>query len=174
MPCHCNNTAALQHGTAAARGTEEKKGHLREESAGVAGEHGGLADVLQAKVEHDDSLQADASASVGQCAVPEGVHVALDGCDGDVECVGALDQHVHVMDALGAGHDLLAADEQVVAVGPPRVLGVGHGVEGARGLGVLVHHVEVSAELLAHQLAQGLLIGGADVLVEGRIHASFL
>ena len=68
----------------------------------------------------------------------------------------------------------LPPDEYIVTVGPLGVTGVGHGVEGSGRQGILVHHVEVCAILLLHQLAQGLLMRCADVLVEGRGDARFL
>jgi ABC-type lipopolysaccharide export system ATPase subunit len=147
---------------------------LRGKSVGVSGEHRGLADVLQAQVEHHHALQADAAAAVGQRAVLEGVDVALDRRDGDAALSGALHQQVHVVDTLRAGDDLLAADEQVVAVGPAGVVRVGHRVEGPGAQGVLVHDVEVGAVLLGHQLAKQLLVRRGDVLVSGSVDARLL
>ena len=68
----------------------------------------------------------------------------------------------------------LPPDEYIVTVGPLGVTGVGHCVEGSGRQGILVHHVEVCAIFLLHQLAQGLLMRCADVLVEGRGDARFL
>lgn len=47
----------------------------------------------------------------------------------------------------------VTSDEDVVAVAQGGVLWIRHGVEGADGQGVLVHHVEVRAVLLLNQLA---------------------
>ncbi len=55
---------------------------------------------------------------------------------------------VVVVETLGAGHDFLAAHEEVVAVGEGRVGGVGVRVEGAEGAGVFVYAVEVCGVLL--------------------------
>lgn len=49
------------------------------EALGVAGEHAGLADVVQAAEEHDDTLQADAAAAVREGTEPgiQGSHHAV-------------------------------------------------------------------------------------------------
>ena len=67
-----------------------------------------------------------------------------------------------VVDALGAGHDLLAAHEEVVRVGQGRVVGGGVRVEGAEGARVLVDGVEVRAVLLEDDSAEGFFLGGAS------------
>ena len=78
----------------------------------------------------------------------EGVDIALDGRQRDLPPVRALDQEVNVVDSLGARDNLLASDEQVVAVGQLGVLWARHGIEGADGQGVLVHDKELSLVLL--------------------------
>jgi len=44
---------------------------LRGKALRVAGEHGGLADIIEAKVEHRDTLEANAAAGVGRRTVAE-------------------------------------------------------------------------------------------------------
>ena len=67
---------------------------------GVPGEHGRLPDVVEAQVEHADTLHADAAASVGRAAVPEGVDVSLDRLDSDAVSRRSLAQKVGVVDTL--------------------------------------------------------------------------
>ena len=55
------------------------------------------------------------------------------------------------MDALGAGHDFLAAHEEVVAVGEERIRGVRVRVEGPDGEGEFVQGVEVCVVFGAHE-----------------------
>ena len=66
-----------------------------------------------------------------------------------------------VVDALGTGHDFLAAHEEVVGVGEGGVGGIGGGVERADGGGEFVDGVEVCGVFLEHYFAKGFLVGGA-------------
>uniref|UniRef100_A0A7S3CR00 Uncharacterized protein n=1 Tax=Strombidium rassoulzadegani TaxID=1082188 RepID=A0A7S3CR00_9SPIT len=136
------------------------------DSLGVSGEEGALPNVVEVAVELDDSFEAEAGSSVGGGSVLEGVDVVLNGVDGDAEVLGSLGEHLGVVDSLGSAGDLLSPHEEVVRVGVVGVGGVQHRVEGAHGRGVAVEHVEVGVVLLPHQLAQGLLSLGGEV-VEG-------
>mmetsp|Transcript_27721 Transcript_27721/g.59673 ORF Transcript_27721/g.59673 Transcript_27721/m.59673 type:complete len:326 (-) Transcript_27721:921-1898(-) len=69
------------------------------------------------------------------------------------------------MDALRARGNLLAANEDVVRVGPLGVGRVGHGVEGAQAGGELVDDVEVDPLDLGDDGAEELLVLGGDVFV---------
>mmetsp|Transcript_38683 Transcript_38683/g.82283 ORF Transcript_38683/g.82283 Transcript_38683/m.82283 type:complete len:212 (-) Transcript_38683:960-1595(-) len=69
------------------------------------------------------------------------------------------------MDSLGARSDLLPAQENVVGVGPPVILRVGHGVEGADILRELVDDVQVLPEFFVDDYTEDLLILRADVLL---------
>lgn len=66
-----------------------------------------------------------------------------------------------VVDALGAGHDFLAAHEEVVGVCEGRVVGGGVRVEGAEGARVLVDGVEVRVVLFEDYFAEGFFLCGA-------------
>lgn len=72
-----------------------------------------------------------------------------------------LAQHVVVVDALRAGHDFLAAHEEVVAVGEVRRGGVRVGVEGADAEGVFVDGEEVGGVFFVDEAAEGAFLGGA-------------
>ncbi len=104
----------------------------------------------------------------------EGVDISLNGVNRDLPVLSSFDQQIHIVHSLGARHDLLSANEQVVGVGASRVLGARHGVEGSDGKRIFVHHVEVSAILVLDYLAQFLLLGGRQVLVIRGLHASRL
>lgn len=69
------------------------------------------------------------------------------------------------VDALRAGHDLLPAHEEVVGVCEGGVVRGGVRVEGAEGARVLVDGVEVGFVLFEHDLAEGLLLCGAEARV---------
>ena len=69
------------------------------------------------------------------------------------------------VDALRAGHDLLPAHEEVVGVCEGGVARGGVRVEGAEGARVLVDGVEVGFVLFEHDLAEGLLLCGAEARV---------
>ena len=68
------------------------------------------------------------------------------------------------MHALGPGADLLAAEEEVVGVGPRLVGRVQHGVEGPDGRGVPVDDEEVHAVLFFDELSQEQLVRAAQVV----------
>lgn len=88
----------------------------------------------------------------------------------DAECLHALDEQVVLVHALGAGHDLLAAHEEVVAVGEVLgILGRRHGVEGPDGEGELVHDEEVGVVFLADEPAELALVRRAEVFVVGDV-----
>mmetsp|Transcript_106783 Transcript_106783/g.300585 ORF Transcript_106783/g.300585 Transcript_106783/m.300585 type:complete len:749 (-) Transcript_106783:198-2444(-) len=138
---------------------------LRDQTLGVAREHGRLADVVQVQEEHDDALHTDATAGVRVRAIFEGIDVRLDGAQRDALGLDPLGQHLRVVDPLRARRDLLAPQEDVVGVRPARIHGVRHRVEGANVLRKLVDDVELLAVLLQHDDAEDLLVLGADVLL---------
>eukprot|EP00965_Chrysotila_dentata_P072174 2385434-Pleurochrysis_carterae.AAC.3 len=137
----------------------------REQPSGIAREHGRLADVVEVEEEHDDALEADATSGVREGAVLERVDVVLDGSQVDAEPRAVFEEHLRVVDPLRAGRHLLAADEDVVRVGPLLVVGVGHRVEGAEARGELVDDVKVGLLEPADDGAEELLVLGRDVLV---------
>ena len=74
----------------------------------------------------------------------------------------ALDEVGVHMDTLGAGHDFLAAHEEVVGVCEGGVVGARVRVEGAEGARELVDGVEVRFVLFEDDLAEGLFLCGAE------------
>ena len=93
----------------AAHGARGGWAELGREALGVAREHRRLADVVQAEEEHDHALEPHAAARVREGAILEGVDVRLDGAqvDGRLLGRGIREEHVHVVDALGARGDLV-------------------------------------------------------------------
>ena len=73
----------------------------------------------------------------------------------------ALREVVVVVDALGAGHDFLAAHEEVVGVREGWVGGGRMRVEGAEGAWVRVDGVEVCGVLGEDEFAEGFFLGCA-------------
>mgnify|MGYP007054560256 CR=1 FL=1 len=143
-------------------------GRPRGQALGVAVEERGEADVADLEDEHEHALEADARARVRGRPPAEPLQVVLHVGGVDAEAAHVLLEHLGVVDALAARDDLLAADEHVERVGVARVVGVGHGVEGARGRGVLVEDEVVGAVLLPHELAQAHLVARVQVLVLGQ------
>lgn len=98
--------------------------------------------------------------------------------DGNAAGLGALGEELGVVDSLGARHDFLSANEDIVGVGELLamegsregygVLRVGHRVEGADGERELVEDVEVGVVLLLDQTAELLLHRRAEIA--HRIH----
>ena len=73
-----------------AAGAAGARVHLGCEPLWVPGEHGRLADVVEATVEHDDTLEAHPRTPVGGHAQLEAVDVALDGVHRDTAQLGTL------------------------------------------------------------------------------------
>lgn len=90
---------------------------LWRQALGVSWEHRGLADVVETQVEHDHSLQADATTSVRRTAVSERVDVGSNGVNVDAVVLGSLDQHFGLMDTLSSREDLFSTNENIVRVG---------------------------------------------------------
>ena len=63
--------------------------------------------------------------------------------------------------------------KHVVAVGKPRVVGIGHRVEGADGERKFVEHVKVRVVLFAHELAEAFLVCGAQILFVAHLDSNF-
>ena len=76
-----------------------------------------------------------------------------------------------VVDALGAGHELLPAHEEVVGVCEGGVFGGWVGVEGPEGAGELVDGVEVRFVLFQHDFAECLFLCSAEARVS-RVRSS--
>jgi len=87
---------------------------LRCDTLRITREERTLADVVQAQEKHDHTLHADTATSMGHGTGLEGVNVSLNGAKVDTALLGALQQELGIVDTLGAGHDLLAADEDIV------------------------------------------------------------
>mmetsp|Transcript_57470 Transcript_57470/g.84309 ORF Transcript_57470/g.84309 Transcript_57470/m.84309 type:complete len:221 (+) Transcript_57470:344-1006(+) len=89
--------------------------------------------------------------------------VVLEGLHRHALFSNLLFEQLGLMHALRSGADLLAADEEVVGVGVARVLGVGHGVEGARRRRVAVQNVKVGAVLFRDELAEPQFVRARQV-----------
>eukprot|EP00227_Mantoniella_beaufortii_P016598 CAMPEP_0197580592 /NCGR_PEP_ID=MMETSP1326-20131121/4344_1 /TAXON_ID=1155430 /ORGANISM="Genus nov. species nov., Strain RCC2288" /LENGTH=559 /DNA_ID=CAMNT_0043144371 /DNA_START=127 /DNA_END=1808 /DNA_ORIENTATION=- len=138
------------------------------QALGVTGEHARLADVAQVQVEHHHALQPHAAPAVGHRAILERVDVRGDGLNLNAALQRALGQQLHVVDALGAADDLLAADEDVEAVGVLGVVGGRHGVERPGAQRVPVQDVEVRVVLRLDQSTQDALMLRGQVAI--RVH----
>lgn len=117
---------------------------------------------------------------MGRATLAESIEVILEALLGRVQTLVAhrLLQLGDVVDTLGTGHDLLTTHEEVVGVGKAGIGGVGLGVERSHGHGELVKDVEVGVVLVADDLAELLLHGGGEVVLEalllGHVDAGFL
>ena len=88
-----------------------------------------MPDVAQAQVQHGDSLHADSAAGVRRTPILERIHVILNLANVDAMMLDPFGQEIAVVNSLGAGQDLLATHEHVVAVGEARVVRVRHRVK---------------------------------------------
>ena len=147
---------------------------------GIAREQGSQTDVRQSQEEHDNAVQTQTTTGVRRTSLTESVEVVLEALLVGVDALvdhGSL-QLLDVVDTLSSRHDLFTAHEEVVRVGELRVLGVGLGVEWPQGHGELVEDEEVGVVLLADDLAQLLLHGCRQVVLEPflfrHVHTSFL
>lgn len=140
----------------------------RAQTLGVTGEQRSQTNVRQAKEEHDNTVQTETTTGVRRAALAESVEVVLEALLVRLETLSAhrLFQLLDIVDTLGTGHDLLTTHEEVVGVGEALVVGVGLGVEGTHGHGEFVEDIEVSVVLLADDLAELLLHGGGEVVLE--------
>lgn len=80
---------------------------LWSEALRVAGEHGGLANVVQSEVQHDDTLHADTSPAMGRRTQLEGIYIRTDSLRFDVVHLGSLLQKRWKVYSLGPRDDLL-------------------------------------------------------------------
>ncbi|KAJ6259481.1 hypothetical protein Dda_5118 [Drechslerella dactyloides] len=147
------------------RVAENRDRRLLGQAARISVVQRGVTDVSQVQQQHDDPLEADATAAVWRGALVEALHVVLHHgrLDGVVE--HALLQHLRVVDTLTAGQDFLAPQEDIERIGVVGVFGVQHGVERAGGQGELVDDVKVGVVLLLDELAQPDFSTGGQVFV---------
>lgn len=90
---------------------------LRGETFRVSREHGRLADVVEAEIKHDHTLETDTTTGMGWASVAEGVNVRLYLVHVDVVMLSSLGQQLRIVDTLSARQDLLASNEHVIRVG---------------------------------------------------------
>lgn len=147
---------------------------LREQPLGVAREHGGLADVAEAEVQHNDTLEANTTAAVGKSTEAERVNVVLGRLLRDAKRLHALLEQAGVVHTLSTRHDLLTTDHDVERVAPALVVRVRHRVERTHGQRELVEDVEVRAVLLLDEAAEPLLVLGREVVLKLLVGASLL
>ena len=146
--------------------------HSRRAAPGRPREHRRLAHVVEVEVEEDEALEADARAAVGRHPVAHRVDVRAEA---GVDLSGLRDdrglEHLGDVDALRARADLLAAEEDVVRVRVPAVVGARHRVERPHRRREAVEEVEVGAILLGDELAERALLRGAQVVEAGGVDA---
>jgi hypothetical protein len=80
---------------------------LRVQSFRVTREHRGLADVVQAKVQHDNTFHTNSTSTVGWCAQLERVYVGADSIWRDGVHLGALLKDFRQVYSLCSRYDLL-------------------------------------------------------------------
>lgn len=100
-----------------------------------------------------------------RAAVLEGIGIVAEpvaeGVQGGIVLAHGLAEFGVGVDALGAGHDFLAAHEEVVRVGQERVDWVRGGVEGSEGAREFVHGEEIGGVLLENDAPEGFFLGSA-------------
>merc|ERR1712187_463424 len=133
-------------------------GLLRCQALGVAWEHGALPNVVEVQKQHDNALHTNATTSMGIGPIFERIHVRLYAFDVYTHGGCLILKHLGVMDTLCARRDFFSAQEEIIGIGPPRILWIGHRVERAHVLGELVDDVEFFAVRLAYNHSQQFFI----------------
>lgn len=139
--------------------------HSRRQPPRVPRKQRRLPDIVQPQEILHDTIQTQPATAVRTTAPLESLRVMLEPLilRGDALQAHAFEEVAVVVDALGAGHDFLAAHEEVVGVCEGGVERGGVGVEGAEGAGEEVDGVEVGVVLFENDLAEGLLLCGAGI-----------
>jgi hypothetical protein len=88
----------------------------------VTWKHGGTTNVLEVKVEHENTFKSDSTAGVWGGTVPEGIQVARNSCRIYAVCPDTFFEELDVVYSLSTGHYFLATHEKVVRVRIPFVL----------------------------------------------------
>lgn len=101
---------------------------------------------------------------MGRSAVFEGVNIFLNSCNGDAVVGSTLSQEFWVVDSLSTTGNFLTSHEEVVRVSVVGVLRVNHGIERSSIGRISVEHIEVSVELLLHDLTESLFVGSVQIL----------
>ena len=91
---------------------------------------------------------------MGICAVIETLNIIFNRIDLNSTLLGPFCEQDWIVNPLCAGGDLLAAHEEVVGTGEVVVVGTTHRVEGPCCFRVSVQEVQVSSELLTHDLTE--------------------
>ena len=135
----------------------------RRQPARISRKQSRLADIIQPEEILHDTVQPQPAAAVRAAAPLERLGIMPEAAVVGVQALGAhAGAEVGVaVDALGAGHDFLAAHEEVVRVCEGGVVRGRVGVEGAEGAGVQVDGVEVRFVLVEDDFAEGFFLGGA-------------
>ena len=89
------------------------------------------SDVTKLQHQHDNTLQTNASSTVGRTSPLETIKVVCHGLGVDLGLLHLLFKEDGVVDTLATGKNLLTADEDIVGVGQLGVLRIRHGVERA-------------------------------------------
>ena len=103
---------------------------LRREARGAAEEVGDLADRRFAEHQHEHASEPHAESAVGRSAEAEEVEVEVQVLGVEALFLGLLDEHVDAVLALCAGREFGTLEEQVVALGEPRLV-IAHVVKSA-------------------------------------------
>lgn len=141
-------------------------------------EQASATNVVKLQEEHDDSLKADATTSVGWRTEAESIDIGLHIVRVDADATHAIFEHCRVVKTLGTRQNLLSTHEEVVRVGQfldhammlrsteslsrnlwtgtYSITRVGHGVERSKLERELVDDVVVSVVFLLDEFPKGL------------------
>jgi hypothetical protein len=111
---------------------------------------------------------------VAGSTILESVDVVFDGLNSNTLLLGALGEHLRLMNTLSSRGNLLSTHEEVVRVSEGGVVRVKHSVERTSSNRVAVKHVEVSVVLFSNESAESLLGLSAEIIVDILFVASFL
>jgi len=137
---------------------------------GITWEHGGLTDVPQTQIQHENSLQSDTTASVGWTSVAERIDVRADRLQVNLVVTRSFRQKLRIVDSLSTGEDFLTAHKHVVGVAQFVVVWVRHCIEWTHSEWIFIQDVEICVILGFYKFSKELLVGCAQIILVPNLH----
>ena len=110
--------------------SEREVGLSAGETSWVLRNQAAPSDVTELQHQHEDTLETNASSTVGRTTPLETIKVVNHRLGIDLGLPHLLLEEDDVVDTLTAGKDLFASDEDIVGIGQLGVLRIGYSIEG--------------------------------------------
>jgi hypothetical protein len=144
--------------------------HLRHHPLRIPRKQTTHANIRQPEPKLHNALESKPASRMRRTSEPKAVHIVLGSralrINRGIVLAHLRCEQRRVVNALGAGANLLAAHEHVVRVGEQRVGRRGHGVCGPNGEGELVERIEVRVVFLEHEAAEHFLLGSSKKVLD--------